>query len=72
MADGLVRDRTIAEEYAPDFRGRRQNIKEDIETLKEIYESSDPDAIKAAIQRLEGSSHRIAEAMYKEALEDEK
>ncbi|MBI4818341.1 MAG: molecular chaperone DnaK [Deltaproteobacteria bacterium] len=42
-------------------------IKEDLETLKRAYDSDDPDKIKAAISRLEGSSHKIAEAMYREA-----
>ncbi|MBI2373326.1 MAG: molecular chaperone DnaK [Deltaproteobacteria bacterium] len=42
-------------------------INEDLETLKRAYDSDDVDRIKAAIQRLEGSSHKIAEAMYREA-----
>ncbi|MCK6549433.1 molecular chaperone DnaK [Myxococcota bacterium] len=72
MADGLIyTTEKSLEEYssmltADDIR----DIKEDLESLKKVYESNDVDKLKAAIQRLEGSSHRIAEAMYREATED--
>ena len=46
-------------------------IREDLESLAAVTESGDAEKIQAAIQRLEGSSHRIAEAMYQEALEEE-
>ncbi len=42
-------------------------IQEDIATLKRILESNDLQKLTAATERLEQSSHRIAEAMYKEA-----
>jgi len=51
-----------------------KEIKEDLQNLKTILESENPDQIKAAIVRLEQSSHKIAEAMYAEAasaLEDD-
>src|SRR5688572_19644130 len=73
MADGLIyTTEKSLEEYssmltADDIR----DIKEDLESLKRVYDSQDVDKIKAAIQRLEGSSHRIAEAMYREATEDQ-
>ena len=44
-------------------------IQEDIATLKRIIESNDMQKLTAATERLEQSSHRIAEAMYKEAEE---
>jgi molecular chaperone DnaK len=46
-----------------------EEIKTDLEHCKKQLELGDFDALKAAIQRLEGSSHRIAEAMYAEAAE---
>jgi molecular chaperone DnaK len=73
MADGLLyTTEKSLEEYssmltADDIR----DIKEDLESLKAVYDSNDVEKIKAAIQRLEGSSHRIAEAMYREATEEE-
>jgi molecular chaperone DnaK len=73
MADGLMyTTEKSLEEYSsmltPDDI---QDIKEDLAGLKVIYDSNDVEKIKAAIHRLEGSSHRIAEAMYKEALDDQ-
>ena len=71
-ADGLIyTTEKSLEEYAsmltPDDV---EDIKEDVASLKAVYETTDVEKLKAAIARLEGSSHRIAEAMYKEALEE--
>ncbi|MEW5855559.1 MAG: molecular chaperone DnaK [Myxococcota bacterium] len=44
-------------------------IKSDMENLRQALEGGDGEVIKNAIMRLEGSSHRIAEAMYAEAAE---
>ena len=73
MADGLVyTTEKSLEEYASMLSEEDvADIREDLEALKRVYESTDLDKIRAAIQRLEGSSHRIAEAMYQEALADE-
>ncbi|MCB9653045.1 MAG: molecular chaperone DnaK [Deltaproteobacteria bacterium] len=72
MADGLIyTTEKSLEEYASMLtEDDITDIKEDIEALKEIYETTDKEKLRAAVQRLEGSSHRIAEAMYKEALEE--
>ncbi|MEM1024978.1 MAG: molecular chaperone DnaK [Myxococcota bacterium] len=81
MADGLVyTSEKSLEEYSSMLEEDDiQDIKEDIETVKEamtlepkdVGELKDTiDRLRAAIQRLEGSSHRIAEAMYKD-LEDD-
>ena len=73
MADGLIyTTEKSLEEYASMLtEDDVADIREDLEALKRVYEDNDLEKIRAAIQRLEGSSHRIAEAMYKEALEDE-
>jgi len=42
----------------------RQEIKVDLEHLKTVLKTSDPVKIKEAIQRLEGSAYRIADAIY--------
>ncbi len=73
MADGLIyTTEKSLDEYAsmltPDDI---DDIKEDIESLRGVYETADLEKLRAARQRLEGSSHRIAEAMYQEALDDE-
>ena len=47
-----------------------EDIKADLENLKRQLEINDYDAIKEALTRLEGSSHRIAEAMYAEAAKE--
>jgi molecular chaperone DnaK len=72
MADGLIyTTEKSLEEYASMLSADDiKDIKEDLGSLKKVYESTDVDKIKAAIQRLEGSSHRIAEAMYREATEE--
>ncbi|MBI5495481.1 MAG: Hsp70 family protein, partial [Deltaproteobacteria bacterium] len=46
-----------------------EEIKADVEACKKQLELGDFEGLKAAIARLEGSSHRIAEAMYAEAAE---
>jgi molecular chaperone DnaK len=73
MADGLIyTTEKSLEEYASMLsEDDIADIKEDLAAVKAVYEANDVDKIKAAIQRLEGSSHRIAEAMYREALEDD-
>ncbi len=73
MADGLIytTERSL-EEYASVLtEDDIDDIKEDVESLRAVYETADLEKLRAARQRLEGSSHRIAEAMYQEALEDE-
>ncbi len=73
MADGLIyTTEKSLEEYASMLTSDDvADIREDLEALQRVYEDNDLEKIRAAIQRLEGSSHRIAEAMYQEALEDE-
>ena len=73
MADGLIyTTEKSLEEYASMLVDEDvADIREDLEALKRVYETIDLDKLRAAIQRLEGSSHRIAEAMYREALEVE-
>ncbi|MEL7368959.1 MAG: molecular chaperone DnaK [Myxococcota bacterium] len=73
MADGLIytTDKSL-EEYASMLtEDDVADIREDVEALKRVYETADLDKLRAAIQRLEGSSHRIAEAMYREALDED-
>lgn len=73
MADGLVyTTEKSLEEYASMLtEDDIADIREDIEALAAVRESDDLEKLRAARQRLEGSSHRIAEAMYQEALDDE-
>jgi molecular chaperone DnaK len=73
IADGLIytTEKSLAEYSSMLTEDDIADIKEDIESLKAVYESLDLDKVRAARQRLEGSSHRIAEAMYQEALADE-
>lgn len=73
MADGLIyTTEKSLEEYASVLtEDDIEDIKEDVESLRGVYETADLEKLRAARQRLEGSSHRIAEAMYQEALEDE-
>ncbi len=72
MADGLIyTTEKSLEEYASYLtEDDIAEIKEDVETLKRVYDTSDVDKLRAALSRLEASSHRIAEAMYREAEED--
>ncbi|HYV45710.1 MAG TPA: molecular chaperone DnaK [Myxococcaceae bacterium] len=65
-AEGLIytTERSL-EEYANILTEKdRQEIKADLEQLKVILKTSDPVKIKEAIQRLEGSAYRIADAIY--------
>jgi molecular chaperone DnaK len=73
MADGLIytTEKSLEEYSSMLSEDDIADIKEDLAAVKAVYESNDVDKIKAALQRLEGSSHRIAEAMYKEALEED-
>jgi molecular chaperone DnaK len=73
MADGLIytTEKSLEEYSSMLSEDDIADIKEDLAAVKAVYEVNDVDKIKAAIQRLEGSSHRIAEAMYREALEEE-
>ncbi len=73
MADGLLytTEKSLEEYSSMLSEDDIDDIKEDLEAVKNVYESNDVEKIKAAIQRLEGSSHRIAEAMYQEALQDD-
>ena len=73
MADGLIyTTEKSLEEYASMLSQEDvDDIREDLDAVKAVYESNDLDQLKAALQRLEGSSHRIAEAMYEEAMDDE-
>jgi molecular chaperone DnaK len=41
-------------------------IRADMETLKGLLNTTDPAALKVAVQRLEGSAYRIADAIYAE------
>ena len=73
MADGLLytTEKSLNEYGNMLTEEDVEEIQEDLESLKEVYESQDLERLKAAVQRLEDSSHRIAEAMYQEALEEE-
>jgi molecular chaperone DnaK len=69
MADGLVYTTEKAlEEYTSYLKADDiKEIKDDLAALKRVYDGTDVEKIRAAVVRLEGSSHRIAEAMYAEA-----
>jgi molecular chaperone DnaK len=69
MADGLIyTTEKSLEEYASYLKPEEvKEIKDDLAALKRVYESIDVEKIRAAVSRLEGSAHRIAEAMYAEA-----
>ena len=73
MADGLMyTTEKSVDEYASMLSDEDiAEIREDLESLRLVYDSPEEERLQAAIQRLEGSSHRIAEAMYQEALEEE-
>ncbi|MFO0725234.1 MAG: molecular chaperone DnaK [Myxococcota bacterium] len=73
MADALMytTERSL-EEYASYLKADDiKEIKDDLAALKRVYESTDLDKLRAAVQRLEGSAHRIAEAMYNEASKED-
>jgi molecular chaperone DnaK len=53
------------EEYASVLTPKdREEIKVDMENLKGLLNTSDPVKLKEALQRLEGSAYRIADAIY--------
>ena len=68
-ADGLIyTTEKSLEEYSHVLTPQDvTDIKNDLEFCKKQLEVNDYEGLKTAIQRLEGSSHRIAEAMYAEA-----
>ncbi len=47
-------------------------IRQDLEALKAVVGSEDLPKIKAAVQRLEGSAYRIADALYSTGGDDKK
>jgi molecular chaperone DnaK len=65
-ADGLIyTTEKSVEEYASLLTQKdRDEIKTDLEALKKVLDSADPAVLKAALQRLEGSAYRIADAIY--------
>src|SRR5512140_1189807 len=65
-AEGLIyTTEKSLEEYANVLTEKdRQEIRADVENLKKILEGGDPAKMKEAIQRLEGSAYRIADAIY--------
>jgi molecular chaperone DnaK len=65
-ADGLIYTTEKAlEEYATLLPAKDMaEIRQDLEALKAVATSDDLPKLKAAIQRLEGSAYRIADALY--------
>ncbi|GAC1345465.1 MAG: molecular chaperone DnaK [Myxococcales bacterium] len=65
-ADGLIYTTEKAlEEYATLLPAKDMaEIRADLDALKEVVGSEDPKQIKDAVQRLEGSAYRIADALY--------
>ncbi len=65
-AEGLIyTTEKSLEEYASALRPEDlEEIKADLEALKQTLPSNDPPAIKEALVRLEGSAYRIADAIY--------
>jgi molecular chaperone DnaK len=65
-AEGLIyTTEKSLEEYASALRPEDlEEIKADLEVLKQTLPSNDPPAIKDALVRLEGSAYRIADAIY--------
>ena len=49
----------------------RSSVESAISSLKDTLKEDDPEAIKRAIQNLEQASHKISEAMYKKAQEQQ-
>jgi len=65
-AEGLIytTERSV-EEYAHLLKpAERDEILRDVEALKKVLPGTEPATIKEAIQRLEGSAYRIADAIY--------
>jgi len=73
-ADGLIYTTEKAlEEYATLLPAKDMaEIKLDLEALKAVVGSEDLPKIKAAVQRLEGSAYRIADALYSTGGDDKK
>jgi molecular chaperone DnaK len=65
-AEGLIyTTEKSLEEYASALKPDDLNeIKADLEALKEVLSGHDPAVIKEALTRLEGSAYRIADAIY--------
>jgi molecular chaperone DnaK len=65
-AEGLVyTTEKSLEEYATALKPQDlEEIKADLEALKVVLPKGEPEAIKEAVQRLEGSAYRIADAIY--------
>ncbi len=65
-AEGLIyTTEKSLEEYASALKAEDvDEIKADVEALKQAMPSNDPPAIKDALVRLEGSAYRIADAIY--------
>jgi molecular chaperone DnaK len=65
-ADGLLyTTEKSLEEYANVLNQKDiEEIRADMEALKKVINGSDPAALKEAVQRLEGSAYRIADAIY--------
>ena len=65
-AEGLIyTTEKSLEEYASLLSEKdREEIKSDMERLKEVLNKDDAAIIKEAFQRLEGSAYRIADAIY--------
>ncbi len=73
-ADGLIYTTEKAlEEYATLLPAKDMaEIRQDLEALKAVVGSEDLPKIKAAVQRLEGSAYRIADALYSTGGDDKK
>ncbi|MBS2027553.1 MAG: molecular chaperone DnaK [Deltaproteobacteria bacterium] len=65
-AEGLIyTTEKSLEEYASLLKSQDvDEIKSDLQNLKDTLESPDPAKLKEALQRLEGSAYRIADAIY--------
>jgi len=65
-AEGLIyTTEKSLEEYASVLKPQDlEEIRSDLEALKQALPSNDPAAIKDALVRLEGSAYRIADAIY--------
>jgi molecular chaperone DnaK len=73
-ADGLIYTTEKAlEEYSTLLPPKDMaEIRGDLEALKTIYQTEDVAKIRAAVQRLEGSAYRIADALYSSSDSKEK
>jgi len=64
-ADGLIYTTKALEEYATLLPSKDMaEIRADLEALKAVVGTEDLPRIKSAVQRLEGSAYRIADALY--------